>query len=131
MDLQQLLNTPPAAPRRTEIPNTPDIPTPASKATTQSPSQSSSVVAVHGSPSSVSSFSTDTSLVRKLETNRDKRLQIQTALLFNIPYKEICEKLNVTTKQIKYAKKTRLTPQKNKTGRHPLLNTPQKARLQL
>jgi hypothetical protein len=33
---------------------------------------------------------------RSSETTRDKRLQIQTALPFKIPYAKICEILNVT-----------------------------------
>ena len=67
------------------------------------------------------SFST-----RAPETSRDKRLQIQTALLFKVPIAQIKETLNVTSYQIWYAKTHRLTPQKDKTGRHPKLYTPEK-----
>ena len=45
-------------------------------------------------------------------TSRDKRLQIQTALLFRIPYAEIKQVLDVTDHQIWYAKNHRPTPQK-------------------
>jgi len=53
---------------------------------------------------------------------------IQTALLFNVPYKEIREKLQVTERQIHYAKRCRLTPQKARKHQ-PKLNTLQKTRL--
>jgi hypothetical protein len=61
------------------------------------------------------------------ETSRDKRLQIQTALLFRIPHAEIKERLDVTDFQIKYARNHRLTPQK---ARYTVkLHTPEKAKL--
>ena len=132
MDLQQL-NTPQQ--QRSEIPNTLDILTPPSRDTIQSPSQSSSVAAVLDSQSSFSSlesFQSNRSAGSQYSqyTDRDKRLQIQTALLFEVPYKKIREKLGVTDKQIWYAKQHRLTPQKSKAGKRPTLNTPQKATLQ-
>ena len=37
-------------------------------------------------------------------TTRDDRVAIKTALLFNIPYKDIQKKLNVTRGQILYAR---------------------------
>jgi len=62
---------------------------------------------------------------RNEETSRDKRIQIRTALLFKIPYKQICEKLFVTNKQIKWARRHRPTPQKKShCGRAPKANTP-------
>jgi hypothetical protein len=67
---------------------------------------------------------------RSCITSRDTRIAIQTALLFNVPYKEICKKLNVTEQQIWYTKNHRLTPQKNRAGWHPLLQTPQKRELE-
>lgn len=82
--------------RCTEIPNTHNIPTPPTRASTQSPSQNSSVAAVDGSQSSFANVSTNTSTAHHPETSRDQRLQIQTALLFNIPYKDIRKKLGVT-----------------------------------
>jgi hypothetical protein len=60
---------------------------------------------------------------------RDKRLQIQTALLFKIPRPQIMEVLDVTDGQITYAKNHRLTPQKTKAGKHAKLCTPQKVEL--
>jgi len=53
---------------------------------------------------------------------------IQSALLFQVPYKDIREKLNVTDRQIRWAKMHRLTPQKR--GRSSLLRTPQRADLE-
>ena len=146
MDLQQILNTPTRPARLPEIPNTPDIPTPPSRASTQSwdsqngPRPDGSMIAELDSqssriyqPSQPSANDTlaepTTPLRRNLETSRDKRLQIQTALLFNVPYDEIRKKLGVTNKQIWRAKHSRLTPQKSRAGRHALLNTPQKTRL--
>ena len=142
IDLQALLNTPTRV-THTEIPNTPDIPTPPSRASTQSwdsqnrPRPGSSLAVLHDSQLSQTTLSSDSSTVlstppyHAIKASRDKRLQIQTTLLFNIPHKEICEKLHVTKKQIRRAKKYRFTPQKTRAGRHPLLNTPQRARLQL
>ncbi len=54
---------------------------------------------------------------------------IKTALKFKHSYKEICDVLPVTNYQIWWVKHHRLTPQKNKTGRHPLLHTPEKKTL--
>jgi hypothetical protein len=70
-----------------------------------------------------------TPIKRSYYTSRDERIAIRTALLFNTPYKDICEKLKVTERQIWYTKNHRLTPQKNRAGRHPLLRTPEKQEL--
>ena len=64
------------------------------------------------------------------DTDRDLRLQIKTALFFKVPWKEIKEKLGVSYHQIAYANRHRLTPQKKKSGRHALLNTPRRQELQ-
>lgn len=59
------------------------------------------------------------------ETSRDKRIQIRTALLFKIPYKQIRQKLDVTDHQINWARNHRPTPQKKThCGRDPKANTP-------
>ena len=47
---------------------------------------------------------------RNLETSRDIRITIRSTLLFQVPYKDIREKLNVTDRQIRWAKIHRLTP---------------------
>src|ERR1700730_15462616 len=62
--------------------------------------------------------------MRSISTNytRDKRLQIQTALLFKIPWAQIKETLDVTENQIRWAKHHRLTPQKSKSGRYAKLH---------
>jgi hypothetical protein len=65
---------------------------------------------------------------RAPETSRDKRLQIQIALLFRIPHAEIKHVLDVTEHQITQAK-LRLTPQKTRAGRLPILHTPEKTQL--
>ena len=64
------------------------------------------------------------------ETTRDDRIRIQTALLFKIPWEQICKVLKVTPRQIQYARTHRLTPQKTKAGRKPLIRTPQRRRLE-
>jgi hypothetical protein len=75
----------------------------------------------NGSNDSMRSISTD--------CTRDKRLQIQTALLFKIPWAQIKETLDVTENQIRWAKHHRLTPQKSKSGRYAKLHTPEKTQL--
>jgi len=64
-----------------------------------------------------------------MDCSRDKRLQIQTALLFKILLAQIKETLDVTDSQIYYAKHYRLTPQKTRAGRHAKLYTPEKTQL--
>src|SRR5438270_4317037 len=67
---------------------------------------------------------------RSLETTRDDRIRIQTALQFGIPCEQICKVLKVTPRQIQHARTHRLTPQKPKAGRKPLIRTPQRRRLE-
>jgi hypothetical protein len=55
------------------------------------------------------------------ETSRDKRIAIKTALLFKIPHAEIRKVLNITEKQIIYARNHQVTPQKSKTGKSKIL----------
>ncbi|PQE05125.1 actin associated Wsp1 protein [Rutstroemia sp. NJR-2017a BBW] len=64
------------------------------------------------------------------ELSRDDRLRIQT-LYFDTNWDrtKICLQTNFTYDQINYALTHRLTPQKQKTGRHVVLNTPQRKRL--
>ncbi|PQE09047.1 Transposable element Tc1 transposase protein [Rutstroemia sp. NJR-2017a BBW] len=64
------------------------------------------------------------------ELSRDDRLRIQT-LYFDANWDrtKICLQTNFTYDQINYALTHRLTPQKQKTGRHVVLNTPQRKRL--
>jgi hypothetical protein len=57
---------------------------------------------------------------------RDRRLQIQTALLFKIPWAQIKEILDVSDSQITHAKTHRLIPQKTKAGRYAKLYIPEK-----
>jgi ribosomal protein S14 len=64
------------------------------------------------------------------ECTRDKRLQIQTALLFKIPWATIRQTLDVSDYQIYYAKHHRTTPQKTKSGRHAKLHTLKKTLFQ-
>jgi hypothetical protein len=64
-----------------------------------------------------------------VEYTRDKRLQIQTALLFKIPWAQIKEILDVSDSQITHAKTHCLTPQKTKAGKYAKLHTPEKITL--
>lgn len=115
MDSEQLSRTPQRLIQHTEIPNTPDIPTPPSKASTQSwDSDNNGPRPQTPPPPPIRS-----------ETDRDTRIKIQTALLFNHSYQEIREKLGVTDKQIWWAKHHRLTPQKRRKYLQRL-KTPQK-----
>ncbi|PQE05394.1 Transposable element Tc1 transposase protein [Rutstroemia sp. NJR-2017a BBW] len=66
----------------------------------------------------------------KRELDRDDRLRIQT-LFFDANWDraKICLQTGYTYDQINYALTHRLTPQKQKRGRHLVLNTPQRKRL--
>lgn len=146
MDLQRILNTPPQQRFSLEIPETPP---PLSQISTQSwdsqlgsrPANLSNSQLAERSQfrqptwsqlpyQSTESQLPSTPTKRSCYTSRDTRIAIKTALLFNIPYKEICEKLGVTQQQIWFAKNHRVTPQKIRAGRHPLLHTPQKRELE-
>jgi hypothetical protein len=62
-----------------------------------------------------------------IKCSRNKRLQIQIALLFKIPSSQIKETLDVIDRQIWYAKSHYMTPQKkSKAGRHAKLHIPEK-----
>jgi hypothetical protein len=65
--------------------------------------------------------------VSKEELTRDQRLRVQ--VLFNdahLTVSQIALQTGYTPRQIRYALAHRLTPQKQKTGRKVLLNTPKK-----
>jgi hypothetical protein len=47
-----------------------------------------------------------------LDTTRDQRIAIKTALLFKVPWSKIRQELHVTNRQIQYANRHRVTPQK-------------------
>ena len=66
----------------------------------------------------------------KRELSRDDRLRIQT-LFFDANYtrSQICLQTGYTYKEVYYAIKHRLTPQKRKCGRRIKLNTPQRKKL--
>ena len=64
------------------------------------------------------------------ELTRDQRLRVQT--LFNDAHytvSQIALQTGYTERQIRYALAHRLTPQKHRTGRRVLLNTPQRKKL--
>lgn len=63
-------------------------------------------------------------------TTRDDRIAIQTALKFGILYANITTTLNVTKQQIAYTKAYPTTPQYSKSGRKPLIRTPQRTELE-
>ena len=64
------------------------------------------------------------------ELTRDQRLRVQT-LFFDANYtrSQICLQTGYSYDQVRWAIAHRLTPQKQKTGRRVLLNTPQRKRL--
>jgi hypothetical protein len=64
------------------------------------------------------------------ELTRDQRLRVQT-LFFDANYTrdQICLQTGYTYDQVCYAISHRLTPQKHKTGRRVILNTPQRKKL--
>jgi len=66
----------------------------------------------------------------RVQTSRDARLMIKTALLFKVPWSKIREKLSVTNHQIALAKRLQLTPQHKRCGRKPKLSTPHRQRLE-
>ncbi|KIM99105.1 hypothetical protein OIDMADRAFT_56273 [Oidiodendron maius Zn] len=66
-----------------------------------------------------------------LDTTRDQRIAIKTALLFKVPWSKIRQELHVTNRQIQYANRHRATPQKKKRcGTKAKLSTPQKKALE-
>ena len=69
--------------------------------------------------------------VRKhtLETTRDQRIAINTALLFGIPRADICQTLDMTEGQVQYAETHRQTPQINH-GAKPKLRTPDRRQIE-
>ena len=63
-------------------------------------------------------------------TSRDDRLRVRT--LFdqaNWEIDDIASQLTLTSRQVEYALTHRLTPQKHRSGCHPLLNTPKRRTL--
>jgi hypothetical protein len=66
-----------------------------------------------------------------LDTTRDQRIAIKTALLFKVPWSKIRQELHVTNRQIQYANRHRVTPQKKtRNGVKPKLSTPEKRALE-
>jgi hypothetical protein len=59
-------------------------------------------------------------------TTRSDRIRIKTALDFNVPFYKIRQKYGFTDVQIRRARDSRLTPQKNRCGRKPLISTPKR-----
>ena len=94
MDLKTILNTPQQRCLQSEIPETP------SQASTQSQDSQDGP-----RPSNLTPLHT-----YNVETSRDNRIAINTALLFDVPHAQIRDKLKVTERQIQYAKDDRPTP---------------------
>jgi hypothetical protein len=64
------------------------------------------------------------------EGARDNRLRVQTLYFHaNFTPVEIALQLNLTIDQVKYAIRHRVTPQKQRSGRHPLLGPAERKRL--
>ena len=72
----------------------------------------------------------DDILTTSIETTRDQGLTIKTTLKFKVPWSKIRKELNVTNRQIQYANRHRLTPQKQKCGHKPKLSTPRRRALE-
>ena len=116
MDIQALLSTP-KTPRILEIPDSQDIPTRSSRASTQSwdsrmgprPSESCSP----NPDSQVNAVQTPQRQYAPRMTRSD-RIRVKTALDFNIPFYKIRQKYGFTDHQIRRARDSlRLTPQKS------------------
>jgi hypothetical protein len=116
MDIRRLLNSPPRTRLPSEIPETPqdlqESLVPASQASTQSwDSQNGPRPAwLNESPTpSFDSFNNDPQTPKRqynLRTTRSDRIRIRTALDFNIPQDQICQKYGYTKRQIHWAKST-------------------------
>jgi hypothetical protein len=65
-----------------------------------------------------------------LDTTRDQRIAIKTALLFKVPWSKIRQELHVTNRQIQYANRHRVTPQKTRCRKKPKLSTPRRKALE-
>lgn len=78
---------------------------------------------------SLHSIPTPKTLTKK-NCTRDDRLRIQT-LFFHAGFtkEEICLQLNLTLDQVKYALSHRVTPQKTRSGRRPLLSPRERKQL--
>ena len=115
IDLQTILNTPQQHRLRSEIPETP------SQASTQSWDSQDGP-----RPKNLTPLHT-----HNIETSRDDRIAINTALLFDIPYAQIQDKLKVTERQIQYAKDHWPTPQKARSRfGYVKLRTPQRRQIE-
>jgi len=64
------------------------------------------------------------------DTTRDQRIRVQT-LFFDAGWSkpQIALQLNLTLNQVKYALRHRVTPQKQRTGRRPLLGPAERKQL--
>jgi transposase len=86
---------------------------------------SESEIFTESEPDELSQIPTDSR-----QTTRDQRLAIKTALRFHVPWSQIRKELNVTNRQIQYANRHRLTPQKQRCGHKPKLSTPRRRALE-
>lgn len=136
MDIQALLCTP-KTPRSKEIPNTPDIPTRSSRASTQSWDSRIGPRPVYESSSSDSYFNRletpQIPIIRNYQPTctRNDRIRIKTALELGHSWSEIQAKLGYTRHQIQLARRSRLTPQyRAKCGRKPKISTPKRRQLE-
>ena len=127
MDIQALLSTP-KTPRICEIPDSQDIPTRSSRASTQSwdsrmgprPSESLSLTL----DSLINTTQSPQTPQRRYSSplTRSDRIRVKTALDFNVPFYKIRAKYGFTDRQIQLARDTlRLTPQKKRYRRKPII----------
>ena len=89
MDILRLLNTPRRQPLPSEIPETPKH------------LRQPQVPPRQPTPRRTPSLSPLSPRYQNASTTRDIRLQIKAALIFKVPYKDICEQFSVTERQIR------------------------------
>jgi hypothetical protein len=78
----------------------------------------------------MSEYEVDTPKTPTKNTTRDQRLHVQP-LFFDTGWSkpQIALQLDLTLDQVKYALRHRITPQKQRTGRHPLLGPAERKQL--
>jgi hypothetical protein len=114
MDILRLLNTPRRQPLPSEIPETPEH------------LRQPQVPPRQPTPRRTPSLSPLSPRYQNASTTRDIRLQIKAALIFKVPYKDICEQFGVTERQIRWARRFPVTPQKHKCSTKLGLKTPER-----
>ena len=66
---------------------------------------------------------------KRAQLTRDQRIQVHTLIGIHWTPRRISTHLKLTQRQVKYAREHRLTPQKQRCGPKPMLDTPSRTRL--